>query len=548
MLKVLIKKELSRFGAALSASGNNSKKKRKNKQSSGKGHTILMVSLWIIVFFSLAMAFAGMSSMLADALLPAELDWLYFVLVGIAGLLLSVIGNSFTAFSALYKAKDNDLLLSMPIPARYILISRISLIFVYGILYSAIYMIPSYIVRAVRRESAAAGEIICLILMIIIMAVFVTAISAALGWVLALISKHIRNKAAATTIFTLVFLAAYYFFYFRVNTYLQKLTAAAVGIGESIESSVFGAPLVHFGKALCGNFTSFLVWLAIAVVLFVIVFRVLDRSFIRIATASEKNVSVKYDEAKQDKVKLESPKKALLRKELNRFVSSPTYMINCGLGIIALISASVMLIIKREQLGGIISMITDSLPEINEYMFLIIAGIACILLSMIDIAAPSISLEGRNIWILKSLPVQAQDIFYAKTNLQMILSLPPLAIFLIAYAVIFKAGITDVMFTALLSFIFIRLHSQLGVFLGLTFPKLDWTNEAVPVKQSIAVLISMFSGIVFVGAVAALYWFVLRKYVDASDMYIGLVVVMALGSRFFDRWFAGKGAEKFAAL
>ena len=548
MLKVLIKKELSRFGAALSASGNNSKKKRKNKQSSGKGYKILMIFLWIIIFFSLAMAFAGMSAMLSDALLPAELDWLYFVLVGIAGLILSIIGNSFTAFSTLYKAKDNDLLLSMPIPSRYILVSRLSLIFIYGIVYSAIYMIPSYIVRALWRESAAVGEIICLILMIIIMAIFVTAISAALGWVLALISKRIRNKAAATTIFTLVFLAAYYFFYFRINTYLQQLTLAAAGIGESIESSVFGAPLVHFGKALCGNFVSVLVWLAIAIVLFAIVFRVLDRSFIRIATASEKSVSVKYDEAKQDKVKLESPKKALLRKELGRFVSSPTYMINCGLGIIALIAASVMLIIKREQLGDIISMFTDSVPELNEYMFLIIAGIACIMLSMIDIAAPSISLEGRNIWILKSLPVQAQDIFYAKTNLQMVLSLPPLIVFMIAYAVIFKADIADVTFAALISFIFIRLHSQLGVFLGLMFPKLDWTNEAVPVKQSIAVLISMFSGIIFVGAAAALYWFVLRKFVDASDMYIGLVVVMALGSRLFDRWFACKGAEKFAAL
>lgn len=545
MLKVLIKKELGRFTASLSTSGSKSKKKKK---VSSKGSKIAMIILWIFVFFSLAMAFAGMGALLAGDLVMMKLDWLYYALIGIVGLVLSILGNSFTSMSSIYKAKDNDLLLSMPIPPKYILISRLSLSFVLSVLYTAVYMVPAVCVHAGVAGGISVSEIICAILMIIIMALVVTALSAGLGWVLALISRHIRNKAAATTVFTLVFLCGYYYFYFNINKYLTKLAEAAVGIGEAVEASAFGVPIMHFGQALCGNFSSVLFWLVIAAVLTVIVFRILDRSFIKITTATEKTVNVRYDEEKQEQVKLESPKKALLKKELARFTSSPTYMINCGLGILVIIAAAVMMFVKKDVLMEVIDAYGKVVPNLKGMMVLIMSGIACLMLSMIDIAAPSISLEGKNLWILKSSPISTSDIFYAKTNLQLLFSVPPLVIFLISYAIVFKADISDVVFIALLAVLFVRLHSQLGVYLGLMFPKLDWTNEAVPVKQSLAVLLSMMSGIVFVGIVGVLYWFVLKKFCDPSDMFIGLVFVLAIGSKLFDKWFAVKGAKRFAEL
>lgn len=46
----------------------------------------------------------------------AGLDWLYFTLFALVGVLMGVFGSVFNTFSGLYQAKDNDLLLSLPIP------------------------------------------------------------------------------------------------------------------------------------------------------------------------------------------------------------------------------------------------------------------------------------------------------------------------------------------------------------------------------------------------------------------------------------------------
>ena len=47
-----------------------------------------------------------------------QVSWLYFALMGGLGLCLGAFGSVFNTFSSLYLAKDNDLLLSLPIPVQ----------------------------------------------------------------------------------------------------------------------------------------------------------------------------------------------------------------------------------------------------------------------------------------------------------------------------------------------------------------------------------------------------------------------------------------------
>ena len=47
------------------------------------------------------------------------MGWLYFAIMGLMAILLGAFGSVFNTYSGLYLAKDNDLLLSMPIPVRY---------------------------------------------------------------------------------------------------------------------------------------------------------------------------------------------------------------------------------------------------------------------------------------------------------------------------------------------------------------------------------------------------------------------------------------------
>lgn len=60
----------------------------------------------------------------------------------------------------------------------------------------------------------------------------------------------------------------------------------------------------------------------------------------------------------------------------------------------------------------------------------------CLISSMNDITAPSVSLEGKNIWIVQSLPVTAWQVLRAKLNLHIVLTIPPLAILIAAVEIL----------------------------------------------------------------------------------------------------------------
>ena len=56
--------------------------------------------------------------------------------MGLLAVLLGAFGSVFNTYSSLYLSKDNDLLLSMPIPVRSIMASRLLGVYLMGLMYS----------------------------------------------------------------------------------------------------------------------------------------------------------------------------------------------------------------------------------------------------------------------------------------------------------------------------------------------------------------------------------------------------------------------------
>ena len=61
------------------------------------------------------------------------MGWLYFALMGLLAVLLGAFGSVFNTYSGLYLAKDNDLLLSMPIPVNTLMASRLLSVYLMGL-------------------------------------------------------------------------------------------------------------------------------------------------------------------------------------------------------------------------------------------------------------------------------------------------------------------------------------------------------------------------------------------------------------------------------
>ena len=113
MIRALLRKQLRELGAAFLRS---SKTGKARSRASAVGYALLFAVLVVV----LMLCFAGMALPLASVLLPAGLDWLYFASMGLTALLVSVLASAFTSYSGLFQSRDNELLLSLPIPPAVI--------------------------------------------------------------------------------------------------------------------------------------------------------------------------------------------------------------------------------------------------------------------------------------------------------------------------------------------------------------------------------------------------------------------------------------------
>ena len=78
-------------------------------------------------------------------------------------------------------------------------------------------------------------------------------------------------------------------------------------------------------------------------------------------------------------------------------------------------------------------------------------------------------------------------------------------------------------------------------------PNLKWTNETVPVKQSMSVMITLFGGWAVVLALGAIY-FALFNYVTATVYFIIVCVLLAGLCAALYLWIKNKGSKIFASL
>lgn len=77
--------------------------------------------LFAVLMLLVMLSFGSMALPLAVTLVPQGLDWLYFVLMELSALTVSVLASAFTSYGHLFRCRDNQQLLALPIPPGAIL-------------------------------------------------------------------------------------------------------------------------------------------------------------------------------------------------------------------------------------------------------------------------------------------------------------------------------------------------------------------------------------------------------------------------------------------
>ena len=275
MLKILVKKQLAEIFRSYTYNA------KKNKARSKGATAALIVTFVLVMVGLLGGMFTFLSLALCGPMAEAGMDWLYFTLMTLLAAFMGVFGSVFNTYSSLYLAKDNDLLLSMPIPVRTVMTARIVSVYLMGLMYSSVVYLPAMIVYWIVA-GVTAPVVLGGLLLLALLSVFVLTLSCVLGWIIAKISQKLKNKSFITVLISLVFIGAYYFFYAKAQSLIQDLVTNAVYYGETIRDAAY--PLYMLGSVAVGDGVAMAIVSAVVLAVFALNFNALFTEYDMSAT------------------------------------------------------------------------------------------------------------------------------------------------------------------------------------------------------------------------------------------------------------------------
>lgn len=479
------------------------KDKNGNARPASTGRLIGFAFLYTFLFFVFLGMIFTMSMPIAMLLVPQGSSDLYFGIFTLLSLTVIFILSIFETKSELFECKDNELLLSMPIKTRDIIISRVSVVLIYNYITEAIVLIPVIVAYMIYGGSPIG--IFGSIVLFVTLPLLATALASGVGYLVALISAKIaRFKTAIVTVLFTVFFLLYFL---GLNYLTENMDAIFEYVEGNINAIADKFSFIGFiGRVSLLAPLPLVIYLAIAAAASAICVFLISKSYLSIITSSNTSEKVVY---KEKKLKATGMLTALVRKELARFTSSATYILNGALGyVFVLIIAGIIVfnggipIDIDPELAGDVGMDFEFSGE-TIAPFVIGAFIFCY--SMTLMTAASVSIEGKHFWIVKSLPIPAKTLLLAKLIPSMLISVPIALITGIASAI--ASGVS---FIYLLLYVTVPMAAAVAFnFIGLVFnclfPKFTYLNEAEVVKQSLPVFLTMMVNLLLsLGAFAVL--------------------------------------------
>ena len=132
-------------------------------------------------------------------------------------------------------------------------------------------------------------------------------------------------------------------------------------------------------------------------------------------------------------------------------------------------------------------------------------------------------------------------------NMQLLLTSLPMLFASICVLIVWRGTVLENALILLLPQLYVLLSTLFGLTIGLLRPNFTWTNEIVPIKQSMSVAIALFGGWLYAVALGALF-LIIKTPIDPA-LYLGAfaAATAAAGAALYI-WLKRRGSRLFAAL
>ena len=389
----------------------------------------------------------------------------------------------YSAQGMLFSFRDFDLLLSMPIQEKTILTAKFMVFYLLHSLFSIFAIVPAAIIYYIRTTPSPYFFLITFLVVLAVPLLPIT-LSSVFGLLISFISSKFKHKNVITSAISLFLFLLLFAVSFFGSGFMMQLLGKAKSIGEMLGS------IYPVGRYLCEAMTE----LNILSLIWGLMFSILPFAlFIVLFAKSYKRINLKLTETFQrgiyriTELKKSSPLKALMIKEVKYYFSTPIYVLNTIVGSVLMIFMSFGFVFA----GSNQIMKLLKLPEVVSQLPMMLIAIFSAMVALSCTTCSAISLEGPYFWIIRSLPVSNNNVFYAKIALNLLITIPFVAINSIV--LYFNLGLSgsQLVYLILIPVLYAFLSSQIGLLINLFAPKMSWTSPTAVVKQSASVLLSL---------------------------------------------------------
>ncbi len=422
------------------------------------------------------MAYSGLNSYNAKEYLPA----IFYIITAAISFMVTI----YKAKGMLFDSTDNDMLFAMPIKFGTILANRILTLLSTNYLFSVLAFVPSVIIYAAFTPVNIMYFINAFIVLLFL-PLIPTVIASLIGYIVAYLTSKFGSKKIIEIILTFVI---FFLVFIGANIISSKLSMLVTNISQINDLFSRYGFVAYYAKdaIIAGNILSLLLYVISNLVIFGIFVLIFAKEYkviiSRLSTTrtSSKKAEIKYSNNS-------GIMSALLRKEFKRYFSSPIYVFNTAFGVISLLLVTIYTIfIQKDIITQIMQGEGISLP-----IYGLVLCITAFIASMSNTTCSSISLEGKSLWLTKSLPVKVKDLFKSKIILNILVVLPITVICILLFAITLKLTLFQVLTNILIVTVLTIFVAQFGLIINLKYPKLNFVSDTQVVKQSAATLIGI---------------------------------------------------------
>lgn len=482
-----------------------------------KQRSAIVGALGLTAIAILAIYITKFSNSMAEAGLGKALPTLMVVVCSLTTLTLTFVKST----GVLIGLKDYDMVMSMPVNTISIVTSRVTLLYLINLIIGFISMLPSSIIY-ILYEHPPICSYLFLVGALFLMPIIPMIISLSLGVLIVAVSSRSKHK----NIYSLVLSTAAVLMIVLASTKTQSMDEAQItNLGVAIAETVnkFYPPAILFTNALLHNdWVGFVIFAAVSLVSGIAFIAIVSHYYKTLNTAVFSHYAKK--DYKMGALKSSSPFMALYKKELHRLSSCTIYALNSCIGIVLLFVVAVMAVFfmpstlrQQVEVMGIMIVIQNIMP---------IA--LAIFVSMTSTTAASLSLEGKNRWIMCSVPTQARTVYNSKIAVNLTVILPVLYVSAILIRIVIPYSLMQTVLMFLIPTVYAFFISVLGIYLNIKFPKYDWTSEYYAVKGgAISVLATVGGGMA--SSLTPLYLFIIFPHYQMIIM-LGITCLILLAT------------------